>query len=66
MLIRRSASLVQLEGRLILCGSVFLFLIFFALLSDITFLILVADLSCQVLFFDSFLHHGLFSLELVY
>ena len=36
--IRRSASLVQLEGRLKLCGSVFLFLIFFALLSNITFL----------------------------
>ena len=48
--IRRSASLVQREGRLKLCGSVFLFLIFFALLSNITFLILVADLSCQVLF----------------
>ena len=47
--IRRSASLVQLEGGLTLCGSVFLFLVFFALLPNITFLMLV-DLSCPVLF----------------
>ena len=46
--IRRSASLVQLEGRLKL-RFCFLFSISFALLSNIAFLVLVADSPCQIL-----------------